>query len=134
METEHDPWWDDLTAALASMGQVTDREPVGLVVATAQARAAMLEVEIVMTPEEWDDLVDIGWGVIEGAVEYVCNLVRERTPQERFLVYSQYQLVPHDAPAFPPNPDLIRIQELAARHPDGVIPGAGWYAFPPSDD
>ena len=39
---------------------------------------------------------------------------------QQYLVYRSYQLVPSDSPVLPPDPEEIRLQELARRHPEGV--------------
>ena len=53
-----------------------------------------------------------------------------RDSDRPYLVYNLYRLVPCDSPSLPIDPAFARLQELAARHPNG-IPGAGWYAHKP---
>lgn len=131
MSEEPDQWWTVLVEVLESMGSVEEREPGGLVVSARQHDGSSTVVEIVMTPEEWDDLVSIMWGSVELAAEHVRELVLQQPPDRRYLVYSLYRLVPCDAPALPVDPEFLRLQEIAAQYPDGAIPGAGWYAHPP---
>ena len=125
--------WTTLVDALREIGAVEAREPHGLVVLT-RVDGAATRVELVITPQEWDDLVGILWGDVDAAAEHVRGLVRGLPPGHRFLVCAQYELVPCRTPELPPDPDLVRLQELAAQHPDGVIPGAYWSAFPSRDD
>lgn len=133
MSVEPDPWWTALVETLGSSGVVKERDPHGLVVDAHKADRTSTVVEIVMTPDEWDDLVSIMWGSVELAAEHVRELVLAQPSDQRYLVYNLYRLVPCDAPALPVDPELLRFQEIAAQYPDGVIPGAGWYAYPPED-
>ncbi|CAI9403981.1 hypothetical protein HIDPHFAB_04088 [Nocardioides sp. T2.26MG-1] len=112
---------------------VEEREPHGLVVDARKPDETSAVVEIVMTPDEWDDLVSITWGSVELAAHHVRELVLEQPSDRRYLVYDLYRLVPCDAPALPVDPGLLRLREIATQYPDGVIPGAGWYAHPPED-
>ena len=124
-----DTWWDHLVDVLATAGAVTERDPGGLTVVLGSDDTSMV-VEIVMTQDEWDDLVSIMWGDVEPAAQHVRELVLGRPRGRRYLVYSQYNLMPSDSPALPVSPTFARLEELAAQHPDGV-PGAGWYAYKP---
>jgi hypothetical protein len=124
-----DTWWAHLVEVLATCGAVA-RDPHGLTVALG-ARGTPA-VEIVMTEDEWDDLVSIMWGDVEPAAQHVRELVLRQRRGGRYLVYSQYDLVPSDRPELPANPVFARLRELAAQHPDG-IPGAAWYAYDPDD-
>jgi hypothetical protein len=124
-----DTWWEHLVDALATVGDVTERDPHGLMVLLGRNDISMA-LEIVMTHDEWDDLVSIMWGDVEPAAQHVRELVLNQPRDQHYLVYSQYNLLPGDGPALPANPVLARLEELAAQHPDG-IPGAGWYAYEP---
>jgi hypothetical protein len=131
VSVENDPWWEVLLAALSSCGEVREREPHGLVVTVDRKDGTTTVVEIVMTPEEWDDLVSISWGASETAALHAHQLVMDQPRDSRYLVYSQYQLVPCQTATLPIDPGVLRLQELAAKYPDGVIPGGGWFAYPP---
>ena len=124
-----DTWWDHLVDALGTVGEVTERDPHGLTVVLGRADTSMV-VEIVMTQDEWDDLVSIMWGDVEPAAQHVRELALNQPRDQRYLVYSQYNLMPSDSPSLPVNPVFARLKELGAQHPDG-IPGAGWYAYKP---
>jgi hypothetical protein len=129
MPREIDTWWDHLVGALATVGEVAERDRHGLTVVLGRDDTSMV-VEIVMTQDEWDDLVSIMWGDVEPAAQHVRELALNQPRHQRYLVYSQYNLMPSDGPALPVNPVFARLEELAAQHPDG-IPGAGWYASKP---
>ena len=132
MRFEDDLWWTELVDALGSIAQVEDREPNGLVV-TAQSPGTPRVVEIVMTPDEWDDLVGMMWGAPEAAAQHVRQLVLDQPRDQRYLVYSLYQLEPCGTPEIPVDPAFQRMQELAAQYPDGVIPGGHWTAYKPDE-
>ncbi len=123
MSVEPDPWWTVLTDVLGSLGVVEARDPYGLVVSAQRADGTPAVVEIVMTREEWGDLVSMWWVVVESAADHVRGLVLNQPEDQRFLVYSYYQLLPCDAPELPVDPGLLRLREIAAQYPDGIIPG-----------
>lgn len=127
---EPDPWWTQLVDVLATVGVVEERDPHGLVVSLRRTGGTSPVVAVVMTPAEWEDLVAISWGSVELAAQHVRELVLAQPPDQGFLVYSCYVLEPCDAPELPADPGFLRLQELAAQHPDGIIPGGGWYAYP----
>lgn len=122
--------WSVLVDVLGSLGDVAGREPVGLVVSTRRGDVTRRRIEIVMTEDEWDDMVSIMWGEVEGAAQHVRQLVLQQPRDKRYLVYSQYMLEPSVDPVLPVDPVIARLQGLAAQHPDG-LPGAGWYAHDP---
>lgn len=130
MERKVDTWWNHLLDVLGTIGDVTDRDPRGLTVVLGPGDGSTQVVEMVMTPDEWDDMTGIGgWSMAAGA-QHVRQCVLDQPRDKRYLVYSLYNLVPCDSPALPVNPGWARLEELAAQHPDG-IPGAGWYAHKP---
>ena len=112
--------WERLLDALRTVGTVTDTDR-GLVV-DVDGRT----VEIVMTPKDWDDM-PVTWGYYPD--EHVVELLRSQPPDQDFLVYDLYDLEPCATPEIPPDPGLVRLEGLAAQYPDGVIPGAGWFAY-----
>ncbi|GAA1807735.1 hypothetical protein GCM10009795_061130 [Nocardioides hankookensis] len=133
MSSDVDPWWFTLVDALGEIGSVDVRQPSGLIVRGERADGTPLVVDIVMTPDEWDDLVSISWGVVATAAHHVRGLVLGQPPDLRYLVYDCYQLVPCDAPELPVPEGRARLEELSSQHPDGIIPGGGWYAHPPGE-
>ena len=60
MPHEIDTWWDHLVDALGTVGEVTQRDPHGLRVVLGRDDTSKV-VEIVMTQDEWVDLVSIMW-------------------------------------------------------------------------
>ena len=59
---------------------------------------------IVMTPDEWDDLVGVMWGSFEDAVDDVVRTLQRLQPHETFAVYSQYRLEGSTTPRLPRTP------------------------------
>ena len=86
-------------------------------------------VEIVMTQDEWDDLLSIRWGGVEPAAQHVRELVLGRPRGRRYLVYSQYNLMPSDDDK-PHHPDPCAVGGTG-RPAAGRDKGAGWYAYKP---
>ena len=134
MSVEPDPWWTVLVEVLGSLGTVEARDPFGLVVSTQKADGTSTMIDIVMRQEEWVDLVSISWGVVESAAHHVRGLVLDQPPEQRYLVYDCYQLLPCDAPDLPVDPDQLRLSQIAAQDPEGVILGGGWFAHPPESE
>ena len=130
MERGANTWWDHLVDVLATLGEVTDRDPGGLTVALDGEGGSTRVVEIVMTPGEWDDMCGIGGWEMDVGAQHVRQQVKHLPPGKRYLVYSLYNLVPWDSPSLPVDPAFAPLQELAAQHPNG-IPGAGWHAYKP---
>jgi hypothetical protein len=84
-------------------------------------------IELVMTPRDWDDM-PVVWGGYP--TNETLDQVRSQPEGVPYLVYNgQYELEPCATPEIPPDPEVVRLQELAAQYPDGVIPGLGWYAY-----
>ncbi len=132
MRHEDDASWTVLVNALQAIGTVEDREPHGLTITGADASPA---VELVCTPTEWGAMVSTMWGAgaFEPAAEHVRQLVLRQPADHRYLVHDQYQLVPCQTAELPADPDLARMQELAAQYPNG-IPGGHWSPHPSRDD
>jgi hypothetical protein len=130
MERGVNTWWDHLVDVLATLGEVTHRDPGGLTVALDGEGGSTRVVEIVTTPDEWDDMCGIGGWEMDAGAQHVRQQVKDLPRDKRYLVYSLYNLVPCDSPSLPVDPAFARLQELAAQHPNG-LPGAGWYAYKP---
>ena len=84
-----------------------------------------------MTPSDWDDMCSVGGWHRDAGAQHVRQLVMDPSRDERYLVYNLYRLVPCDSPSLPVSPDVARLRELAAQHPDG-IPGRGGPRTSPS--
>jgi hypothetical protein len=76
--------------------------------------------ELVMTRDEWDDVVTVLYGDFDQAAEHVRRSVMGVPADQRYLVYQTYDLIPSDSPVLPPNPDEMRLHELARQFPEGV--------------
>jgi len=73
-----------------------------------------------MTRDEWDDVVTVMWGSFDDAAEQVRERILALQPNQRFLVYGQYELIASVSESVPLDPDFERLQELARQHPEGV--------------
>jgi hypothetical protein len=114
--------WQRLVDALGTLGAVTTTER-GLAVDLGHRT-----VELVMTPDDWDDMPVVHGGY---PVEETLEQVRSQPGDVRFLVYDgQYALEPCVTPFLPPDPEALRLEDLARQYPNG-IPGAGWFAYAP---
>jgi hypothetical protein len=51
-------------------------------------------VDILMTVHDWHETVTIMWGSFDDAAKEVQQRVLGLQPNERFLLYGQYELVP----------------------------------------
>ncbi len=59
---------------------------------------------IVMSQDEWDDMVGVMWGSFADAVSDVKRSLQRLQPHERFAVYSQYRLEGSTTPTLPSTP------------------------------
>ena len=125
-----DDAWDELVTGLASFAEVSPREPHGLVVSRPRKDASRAVVEIVMTPDEWDDLVSISWGRLDSAVQHVRQFVLDQHKDLRYLVYEQYRLVRSRTSSIPRDPAIQRLLDEAASQPGGIRQGT-WSAHRP---
>lgn len=122
MTEDVDEDWQRLVDALGTLGTVTSSDR-GLAIDLGHRT-----VEIVMTPDDWDDMPVVHGGY---PIEETLEQVRSQPDDVRFLVYNrQYQLEACVTPWIPPHPEVLRLEELRRQHPDG-IPGAGWFAYRP---
>ena len=118
--------WQRLLERLEGVGPVDVRD--GRLVVTPTAGAERAPVEIVMTPDQWDDLVTIPFGDFDAAAEYLTRRWAGLAADQPFLVYELYALEPSTTPDLPPDPGEERVVELLARRPEGV---GQWYADKP---
>ena len=113
-------WWSVLVDVLGSLGDVAGSEPVGLVVSTRRGDVTRRRIEVVMTEDEWDDMVSIMWGEVEGAAQHVRQLVLQQPRDKRYLVYSQYMLEPCVDPVLPVGPVIASFLWLDRYEPEPV--------------
>lgn len=88
-------------------------------------------VTLVMTREQWDDLVTIPFGDFALAAGELRRRVLRLRGDQGYLVYRTYELVPSTTPVLPEDPDELRLQELARRHPEGF---GRWVALDEAGD
>ncbi len=94
MERGADSWWDHLVDVLATVGEVADRDPKGLVVTLDREDGSTQVVEVCLSPADWDDMTSIiGWHRESGAL-HVRDLVLKQPREYRLLIYRDYMLMP----------------------------------------
>lgn len=115
---KYEALWDRLLAFLNELGSASE-------VAPGRIRLRLAEIgrdlEIVMTPEEWDHMVSVMWGDFLDAAQAVRRTAFGVTEDERFLVYEDYQLEPSTTPHLPSDPQLERLRALAQENPDQAL-------------
>lgn len=84
---------------------------------------------IVMTPDEWEDMAGVMWGDFTAAVNEIKRTASHLGPDEHFLVYEQYRLVPSAAPTLADDAQVTALAERLREHPEGF---GRWSAAPPS--
>ncbi|HEY1117718.1 MAG TPA: hypothetical protein VGE43_08435, partial [Acidimicrobiales bacterium] len=75
---EHDEW-RRLVAALDAWTSASSSE-VGRIKVSLPAEVGGGQVTIVMTPDEWDDVVGVRWGSFDDAVDDVLETLRSLRP------------------------------------------------------
>ena len=111
--------WERLLEFLNGWSSAVETAPGRVEVTAVLPDGSRRRVEIRMTRHEWDDMVTIPWGDFDLAANEVRKSVLAMTNRERFLVYTDYELVASATPAPPADPDAIRLGELARQHPHG---------------
>ncbi|UMG91484.1 hypothetical protein [Nocardioides sp. TF02-7] len=111
--------WERLLEFLDEWATVTEVEPGRLRVVVDGADGTLRVVEILMSRQEWDDMVSIPFGDFAPAADEVRRAVLALTDDQRYLVYENYELVPSTTPVLPVDPEEERLAELARRHPEG---------------
>lgn len=94
MERGVDTWWDHLVEVLATIGEVTDRDPRGLSVVLKKDDGSTQMVEIDMTSAEWQDMTGPGGWHMDAGAQHVKQLVLNQPPAFRYLTYGHYALTP----------------------------------------
>lgn len=112
--------WERLFDFLNGWSTAAEIEPGRIEVAVENPGGSTRMVEILMTRDEWDDMVSIPWGDFDLAAQEVRKAVLGLRDHERFLVYGQYELVPSATPRLPADPEATRLNELARQHPEGI--------------
>ncbi|MFO6453342.1 MULTISPECIES: hypothetical protein [unclassified Aeromicrobium] len=74
-------------------------------------------VDILMTPDEWDDIATVVWGSDELAAAWVKQRILDTEPRHRYLVHSICDLIPSETEFLPPNPRLERAKQAVRDRP-----------------
>ncbi len=112
--------WQRLLEHLDTWASAREVAPGRIAVDWLHAEGDRRTTEIVMTRHEWDDMVTVAYGDFDQAAEKVRRSVMALPAARRYLVYGTYELVPSDSPVLPPDPEVLRMRELARRHPEGL--------------
>lgn len=84
--------WERLFQFLDGWSTAAEVEPGRIEVTVEHPDGSTRVVEILMTPDEWDDMVTVPWGDFDSAAREVRKTVLGLRDHERFLVYAQYEL------------------------------------------
>jgi hypothetical protein len=120
VEVKYERLWERLLEHIDTWASAREIGPGRIAVNWQHADGDRHTTELVMTPHEWDDMVTVVYGDFDQAAEKVRYSVLDLPAGQRYLVYRTYQLIPSDSPVLPPDPEEIRLQELARRYPEGV--------------
>lgn len=76
-------------------------------------------IEIVITQEDWEDLVTIPWGDVSCAAREVGRWISTLPAHQHFLVYNGlYELVGSATEELPVDPEDERLDELLRQRPE----------------
>lgn len=118
--------WARLIEALDEWTSARQVAPGRIEVALPGAGTELRRVQIVMTPDQWEDMAGVAFGGFEHAIVSVKESLNQLEDAYEFLVYSTYDLVPSVAPELPLDPDVERLDTLARQHPEGI---GRWFAY-----
>jgi len=119
-QVSYERLWERLMDFLNGWSTATEIEPGRLRVAVDNADGSTRVVEVLMTREQWDDMVATAWGDYPSAAQEVRKAVIGLPRHQRFLIYGDYELVPSATPNLPADPEGARLDERAREHPEGV--------------
>jgi len=111
--------WERLLEFLNTWAVAAEVEPGRIEVTWRNRDGSAKPVEIVMTPDEWDEMVTIPWGDFDDAAQEVRKALVGMEHHERFLVYADYKLVASATEVLPVHPEVARLKELTRQHPEG---------------
>lgn len=121
VSTYRDEQWQLLLAFLRRHGEV-EVAPSGRLQFTPTASDR--RIEIVMTPDEWEDTVSVGWGELEGPARHLLETAERASADQSFLVYDGHHVEPSALPEIVPTDDAS-VEELRQSSP---LPSeSGWY-------
>jgi hypothetical protein len=116
---DYERLWERLLEFLDTWATATEIGPGRIRVDFEKSPGWIRVVHILMTDDEWDDTVTVMWGSFDDAAREVRERILGLQPDERFLLYGQYELVPSATERLPVDPDVERLQQLARQHPEG---------------
>lgn len=111
--------WERLLDSLDTWASAQEVAPGRIEVSVPSAEGPSRTVQLVMSRDEWDDLVTVICGDFDVAAERVRRSLLAMPPEQPYLVYDTYDLVPSSAPTLPEEPDDQRLQELSRARPEG---------------
>lgn len=94
---------------LATFGEASQVDS-GVIEVRMTAVNSRRRIRVVITPEQWNDLIDTPWGNIDGALAYVREAVGDLGTHHRFLVYETLGLVASDSPTLAVDPAELEIE------------------------
>jgi hypothetical protein len=112
---------------------ITHLDGVGATVPVAAGRLELTldgrTITVLITPRDWDHTVGTVWGGdVEGALRDVGRSIRALGPDDRFLVFENYELHPSPTEETPQQREdretRRRIDEIRRRDPDARL---GWF-------
>lgn len=116
----YDRLWHRLLAFLNSWSTAVEIEPGRIEVTLDRPDGLSAVVEVLMSSDEWDEMVSIPWGDFDLAAQEVRKAILGLQHGQRFLVYGQYELVASTSGSLPVNPDDTRLAELRRMYPRGA--------------
>ena len=120
--------WGRLLTLLGTLGEVDASTPGRL-----RLRIDRQRVELVMTEDEWEDLVCIPWGSFSGGAHHLLSaLSAAEAAGAPYLVYYQYELHPSQTEVSPmqleEEAEHRRVMEHLRANPGSR---GEWHAYPP---
>ncbi|CAN5164877.1 hypothetical protein BH09ACT10_BH09ACT10_11220 [soil metagenome] len=115
--------WERLLTFLNDRGVAHEISPgrIGM-----QLEDANQPVEIVMTPDQWGEMVSVPRGNFTDAAAAAMRAVASAKVPQTYLVYENYELVPSNTPELAPDVELEPLIARRRRNPDE--PG-GWVSL-----
>jgi hypothetical protein len=84
--------WERLLAFLNSWGAATEVGPGRIEITLENPNGSTRGIQILMTPDEWDEMVTVPWGDFDAAAARDEEQVHRLADYEQFLIYEGYDL------------------------------------------
>lgn len=120
----YDRLWERLLDALNEWTSAREVEPGLIEVSLPDTGVGERQIQIVMTPDEWDDMASVAFGGFDDAFDHVRARLASMEAAETFAVYSTYDLVSSTTPELPVDPDDLRLDELARQPRTASVAGS----------